>query len=568
MNFITIKNLSMILLLNTLRVYETGAFSIAVLKWFEPIHVRQAGPVRLSCRNQIIQYDIEMKEMTSLNKKLAVTMQTLDNICDSIQFNHICTFTIDEIKFLSNALINKSRYVKAMNAPSRKYRLIDEIGNIIQKTITLADNSYGELRHSLDELQSLINHIGKSQNKILEHLDYVNFNSLAQITILNLKNFSQMYDSIMDIFFNGNYKRLVDLIPIENLRADLRSIQKLALNESCEIPVSITSIDLAQLLSIFTIDAIKTGNIFSIKIKISTAYEKIFELVEAISIPFLYQNRSYLMQPVYGNYLMYTNETHDAIDLIPFTLEDKLNCKKLAESLLCNPQETPIIMKPYMLSRYFIPNPEFCGNSEKLSEITSRPQLCNVKLTLHTNHIIRLSDTKYYIYVVTPANISIQCIQENFVEVIKQPSFIMDINSNCSIGFGLSNSYGRKQTKTNVNQKSSYVFPIYAFTHDDLIKKEPREYEYKQYKNLQPEYGSLQEDIQKYNREQVIRKTQPKPKSDLSPTAQVFIILAVVATIILGLFILYKVYYRAIRIPRTLVHMNTLNSGSTSTINI
>lgn len=550
----------------TLQVSKVNTFQITPLKRFEPIHARQTDSVRLFCRNQIIQYDIEMRDMTFLNRKLTTTVNTLDDICGTIQFNHICTFTIDEIKFLISALINKNQYLKTMNARATRLRSTDEFGEIIQKTIILADNSYGELRHSLDELQSLINQIGKSQNKILEHLDYVNFNALAQITILNLKTFSQMYDSIMEIFINQNYKKLADLIPIESLKTDLKTIQKLAKNESCEVPINIASMNLLQLLSISRIDSRKSGNTFSIKITISTAYEKIFDLIEATSMPFLYRKNSYLMLPVHDSYLMYSDKQLDNVNLIPFTLEDKLNCKKLTDFLLCNPRENSMTTKPYALTNFFIPNPEFCDKTENLLKITSNPQLCNVKMTLHLNRIIKLTDTKYYIYAITPTNISIKCIHQNYTQTILEPSLIDNLNTNCSIGFEHSDFYERRQTETNVSQKSSYTFPIYSFVANDLIKKERSEYEFKQSKDLQPEFGSLQEKIRKYNHE--MTKNRDQSKSEIPKIVPIFIALLIATAIIIFIFSAYKCYYRVIRIPRTSIHMNTLSSESNANINV
>lgn len=211
--------------------------------------------VKLFCRNRVIQYDIEIRDITYLNRKLTTTLNTLEKICKSIEPDNICTFTIDEIKFLSTALANKNRYIKDIDTKNRKFRAANEFEDIIQKTITIADESYGELRHNLDALQSLINQMGKSQNKILEHLDYVNFNALAQITVLNLKTFLRMYDSIMDIFINGNYEKIIDLVQMETMKNDLKTIQESAKKESCEIPIDVNLIDLKQLLKIFTVDS-------------------------------------------------------------------------------------------------------------------------------------------------------------------------------------------------------------------------------------------------------------------------------------------------------------------------
>lgn len=204
------------------------SFRITPTKWLEPIQTKHGELVKLFCRNRVIQYDIEIRDITYLNRKLTTTLNTLEKICKSIEPDNICTFTIDEIKFLSTALANKNRYIKDIDTKNRKFRAANEFEDIIQKTITIADESYGELRHNLDALQSLINQMGKSQNKILEHLDYVNFNALAQITVLNLKTFSRMYDSIMDIFINGNYEKIIDLVQMETMKNDLKTIQESA----------------------------------------------------------------------------------------------------------------------------------------------------------------------------------------------------------------------------------------------------------------------------------------------------------------------------------------------------
>lgn len=552
-------------------------YKLTPMKWFDPIYVKNIGPVKLFCRFQVIQYDIEMGDMMYLNRKLGVTLNTLDDICKSIQFNHICTNTIDEIKFLISNIVNNNQYLKTINSQNRKRRTISEISHILQKTIILTDNSYGELKHSLDELQSLVNHLEKSQNKILDHLDYANFNALTQITILNLRNYIQMYDSIMDIFVNKNYRKLVDLMPIENLRADLRTIHIIAKNESCALPIDASLTDLSQLLNISTINSGKMKSTFSIEIKISTVFQKTLELMEGIPIPFAYEKNSYLMLPIHENYLVNLDKTREMVDMIPLTMRERANCNKLNGFLLCSPNEIPFVAKQDLLPHYFIPNYDFCGNQLKISNVIAKPALCNIRMTLHLNQIKILSDTKYYIYIVNPTNIFIQCTHDNYTESVISSSLLTNLNSDCTVKLEQSNFFKHSKTETSINQKSSYVLSIHPFNRNDLIKKEYLDHEFKQTKNLQPEFGDLQSEIRRYNKNLRIiedNENQLRSKSNTIRYFQYSAVMLIIFSILLCIFLLYKKYKHLIilqpRYQTEIITLNNLHSArtSTSTLNI
>lgn len=302
---------------------------------FENIYTKRLNRAKIFCRNRIIQYDVEIRNTKDVTTTVAKSNELLTNICRRARANHLCSLTLGEIQTLIETLQSKHDIIQNIQIKQRKPRDNSGIESIVQQSITLSDYSYSDLRQGLKELQSLIGSMGRNQNKIANHLDYINFDSLTQLTILNLKNHLRLYDTILDILMNTNYKKLTDLIPIEKLKIELQNIQRQAAEEGCIIPINLYYLNMAQLLLISNISAKRMGNHLMIKITVPTVYQSEFELLEAIPIPFEYNNSSYELTPITQFCLIYIDKTKEFQDVYysALNLEDKNRCIDLPEGI-------------------------------------------------------------------------------------------------------------------------------------------------------------------------------------------------------------------------------------------
>lgn len=258
--------------------------------------------------------------------------------------------------------------------------------------------------------------MGRNQNRMANHLDYINFDSLTQLTILNLKNHLRLYETILDILMNTNYKKLTDLIPIEKLKLEFQNIQRQASEENCMIPINLDYLNMAQLLLISTISTKRMGNHLMIKITIPTVYQSEFDLLEAIPISSEYQNATYEIIPIAQFCLIYIDKTEEFQNVYysPLNLQDKTRCITLAEGIsLCYPDKamqvtqfnTTLEFKP---SHYFfLPDLEACDvrNRNFYEHMNHNSNYCNVRRVRHTNqkplYITPVNQCSYRIYIRT-----------------------------------------------------------------------------------------------------------------------------------------------------------------------
>lgn len=256
------------------------AYEVSKTNEKELIFISHTEDIKLFCRYHPIMYELELRGINEIKNKIANSIELLTQICNNVKYNHICLFMMSEIKILYKTLQEKSKLIKITQMQAKEHK-ITQILSTVGKTITLTDTTYNNLEQGLLEMQSLINFLGKHQNKLQDHLDYVNFDSLAQLTEMSLRNCMSLFESMIEIFIHKNFQHILNLLPTEIIRKDLITIMQKSQVESCEIPGEAKNISFNQILHSSNIESLQTDYSFIIKIKIPTAYENSFQLLQA-----------------------------------------------------------------------------------------------------------------------------------------------------------------------------------------------------------------------------------------------------------------------------------------------
>lgn len=506
----------------------------------EVIHINDIGVARTLCRYHRINYIISFEGIKKMRDHLSESIQLLEEICKTAKFNHVCTYTLKEIRALSIKLDTKGKFLRSIASIKRSRRDLYEIKTIMQKVIYLADSSYNDLKRSLDEMQSISNSIVKAQNKLQDHLDYVNFDTLAQLTSLSIQSSIDIFDSIMEVFLNKNYKKLLNIITIDMLKENLSEIRKTARNESCDISVEPSMFDHLEFMRIVEIRPERTKTELIIGVDIPTSYSSVFEIKNAIPLPFEFQSNTYEVQPVHDYYLIKNQLLR--LYAIPMSREEFRECIQLFDHRFCSPNQIMEITENIQEKSIFLPNYNKC-NSQFMNEILREGKYCNIKKVSHYNRIVSLSANSFFIYVVTPTSLHITCDGKDIVNEIKSSVIIKNLESACSLSINQA-SVPEHREKISENEKTLNSFESFPVKKTNLIQKEYKNYNMKPSRDLQNDFTDLKEEMAI---EMHTNSTTPKPRVEESTPYFGLVLVILFYAVLLILFLGFQIVRQILR---------------------
>lgn len=186
------------------------------------IYIKNVSPAKVFCRYRAIEFSLELENIIDIKQKLSTTTQLLHNICFESPYNKTCLLTMNEIKQLMISFDNQYLILESINIHSKyDYRKKREINEIIQKTITLSDYGYSDLKQNYDQLKGISKQVERYQNDSSTTVEQVNFNSLAYLTIQNIKRHLRTFNNVLEIIINQNPKLIAEIIPLSSLKTEL-----------------------------------------------------------------------------------------------------------------------------------------------------------------------------------------------------------------------------------------------------------------------------------------------------------------------------------------------------------
>lgn len=151
-------------------------------------------------------------------------------------------------------------------------------------------------------------------------------------------------------------------------------------------------------------------------------------------------------------------------------------------------------------SHYFLlPELEACDirNKQFYDHMKNNSNYCNVRRIRHTNQIVPLMESKYFIYIVKQTVIELQCGDKSTSYNTSKSMIVSNLHSDCSIKMDQSHSLERRNASAGRISRTARMFQTYSLTNNDLIQKDERKYNITELRNLQSEYGNLEEKVRK-----------------------------------------------------------------------
>lgn len=502
------------------------------------IFAKNISKAKTFCRDRIIEYNIDIGDIERVKDDIKASVELLDKTCSATEFNTICRFLTDEIKILINEIDYKHKMIESANTESthnyRKKRNIDEIPEILAKTITLSDFSYSDLKQSLDEVKTFFGFIEKSQNRQLSQIDQLNFNSLAQLIILKTKKYLNFYELIIDITLNPRKNKIAELISLETLKIEFGTIQTEAMKENCHIPIKMKIIEIAKYFKLSKIRAVIINKLLLVTINIPTYYQMEYELIKVISIPFTRNKSSYIITPSSPYYLNHIDEKANFTHSIPLSLEERLNCSSNSNHVLCSPKGFSRLMKYITIENTILIT--IC-NTEGLFTINifknqeKYTSGCDLNQIPHQNQLIHLHGNLYYLYIVKPASVKLICGESSINTHINKTVLIKKMKD-CYIKFN-DNWYSKlKEHKTKSIVQFSNNYASYSTFEQELIPKPSIVVtKLNPTRNLQSEYGKLQQQIRNHN-------SRPKVMTNILKSDELLLIILMIIILLIATWLL------------------------------
>lgn len=521
----------LLLIIQPITGYNIAFKSNSSINDIGTIFLRYLGDTKIFCRNRVLEFNLELEDINKVDREISSVMNIMIDICNNAKYSSMCHIEMEELHVLYRMFQDKYKIIDSASFQTdlndRKKRNLDEIEDIIQKSITLNDISYSNTKQNIDELKSITHQLINSHEKLNTDIDYINFNTLSQLIILNIKRHINLYNKIIDISIDKNPKKLVDLISLNILESEMEKLQIQIDKEHCHMPIENKHHEIISYLKLAEIQFQISRNYFVVSIYLPTFFKTTFNLAQAISIPFRYRSATYIVKPVNQYYLTYKKDFGNEIHSIPLSVEEKLSCKNIQRFNLCYTQKATIILNIDKFENLFNPESYICKGRDiqDFEWWKAVYDVCKPKKMPHINQIIRLNNTDYFIYVINTTSVRIACNEEHQVYKVSEPILIKNLDDECSIILHDNVHMERKTVYAKTFYQESYGFSAYV-NGKSLIHREDTQFvEPSEVRNLQSKFINLHEKIDSY-------MDQPKIVQNILKSAELIAIISVVSVLL------------------------------------
>lgn len=523
------------------------------------LYLRNIDEVKILCGTRTIEYQVNLDKIFKLRENIIATLELMTHICSQAKSNVLCDLTINEIKLKLISVENKLRIIDLTNPIPRIYSKqkreikIEDLKEYVIKTISIADDGYSDMKQYLEELKSLVNALGRSQNNLNNYIDYINFNLLAQNVVINIDKQNFIYNILLDILTKSSVKSIMELIDNRYLKEEIQKIQRTIEKDTCEFPEIKKIFDIIQVLEISKRYTKINNNNLIIQIEFPIEYKYRYKLVEAISIPFINKNSAYKAIPTDPYVLVYQDKRTGDVYRIPLSMREKNACQPIKDYYLCTPErilQTTKISQDIQWGEFFLPNYEYIVKLFKEEIIINGTNyIPNIQRIPFASQIIEVNKDAYYLFLVNNTTVKMICETEHDEYTFNKPILIKNLRDKCDIQM-TQLYYPRTQNmflkEVQINVKNMHItIP----TNETLIPGQilPK-INTNSLRNLQYEFGKLHEQINRENEKiQNNSSTQNNKKNHIKSEISDKQVLAGIIVIILFLvtwFIAAKTLYK------------------------
>lgn len=504
------------------------------------VYLRDIGNTKIFCRNRILEFNLEMEDIGKIQNQVNLNLNLMTEICNQAESNQMCRVEIDEIKAIYQMLLDRSKIIDSVKT-NRFTRDIEDIEEILQKSIILNDITYNEIKPNVDKLKEISNQVTKIQGKITNDIDYLNFNMLSEMTSFNLGRHLKFYDILFELLIEQNINNLINLVSLDEIKIELSRLQIVTGRELCSIPIELNYLEIIKYLKFAHMDIQIVKNRILITLQIPTFYKTTYNLIKAVSIPFLYKESSYVLKPIDPYHIMHKQNQQD-IHAIPLSLEERNNCTMITGFILCYPLRANLLFSKTKIEKFeniFKPDFPTCLNRNVVN-LEGMYDVCRLHKVPHLNQIVRLSESNFFIYLINSTKVRINCGQHYTVYNISDSFMIQDLNDDCSILLEQSLYNERKD----MYFKTLYLNTPGFSTHIDKNSLIPKEgihlVELKQSRNLQPKYINLLKETESF-------VSRPKTVRNIMKSSELIAIVTITFILLLATWLLTAYYFTKIQ---------------------
>lgn len=482
------------LLFSILIIHHATPYEITPANERELLALNEVQDVYTFCRHHTLQYEIDFQGIAEIKNRLNGAMTMLNELCNNVQLNYICSHMVKEINALCDKLQQQNDVIRISKIqPSDQ--VVGSVLSALEKTIILADTTYYNLKESIEKMQSIVNFFAKYQNRIQDQLEYnIKFDQLAQLTIMNLKKCINLFQSMIEIFVHKNFKHITDVIPTDIIKKDISRIVKKAGNESCLIPIQTKGTYVHEILKASGIRSFETAFSYAIEVKIPTINQNNFKLIQAIPIPFTYKNETFELHSVHDYFLLRQNEKTKQTFAIPFSAEERSECNIIIDRIVCTPKHAVQVTNEKIWERFFIPHYTLC-TFMTLENMIMKPIECRLHRITAKNQIIRINQESYFIYILYPDSIRIGCNLQQTEQSLNHSVKITDLSPMCTLE--IKGSYLPEHTIAPINKVRKFAFPLLVPTLNtiEVTQNKKKTLEFQPIQDLRPEFETFQKEI-------------------------------------------------------------------------
>lgn len=347
-----------------------------------------------------------------------MSMRALFKSCQKLEQSISCKQFVKEVVELNKILEDKYKLLGSVKTPMylerRKRDKTKTNYNFGQELIIDPLYNYKEMRTNLEILRKRVDVVEKFENNQTIHDEQAGFNVILNYVVLTLQKYTRLTDLAIEIITRKSINALIEVVTTEILTVKLESFEEQAQKESCFVPKlqGNERFDIINVLKASKIQAQTVGEDFIMNIKLPTFYTHKFKLFQVISLPFAYNNYSYVAAPTSQYYLISDNSIASKRFICPLSAEEKLRCHKIASRLVCYPhQPLQLTLRVDIKKRHLLPKIELCSDKTP-KELLNATSACIVYQIPHKNKVITLTDDLFYLHIVEETNGTINCLDK------------------------------------------------------------------------------------------------------------------------------------------------------------
>lgn len=415
-------------------------YSSVLLQMPGHLYMHKRDTSSIFCRDHEIDFYLHLENYSSVKTELSITLSALNKTCGLLQQDFECKQLINNLWIESEGLEKTTKTIQNIytNAEckhrAKRFAQLAKAAqfNLYQFIPTNSEHKLSELRFVLEKLLKETKNLSDWEKEApFDQEDIGLFRHMERISITLQKNtLTNQY--MADILCDQSQNALLQMITVEVLLNKIKSINRQALRDSCRIPKTIDIIDLIRLLELAEMQATLVADTFTVNLKIPSIHIIQYNLYQVISLPFAYNNKSFVIKPIYPYYLVSENTIGGATFMYPMKFEDMNSCINSTFGRICHPSLLlELTHKIYDHQREDLPDVEKCANKAP-EEIFKMPNYCETFEVPHSNRIIKITNSTHYVYIIESTTMSVRCPKKDQNITIDE-SILIGIHLDCRL---------------------------------------------------------------------------------------------------------------------------------------